>query len=406
MFTLDHFTIESATRHVAATLLPGMMEMGDGLWRKVAATRPSLVPSGHTALKLANAACHATNNMLLHALARSALVDEVGPMTEVILATRALVRNGSSEEEVMAGYRLGATYWCESWAAAVDEHCPDPTLSVRVASHGTSFALGWLEMISRRVSKEYRDEAERLAREGSLARATYIRRLLSDDDFDIRIASRDLGYDLAGRHVALVLSRYDAHDEAALDPVARTLAADVTTLAPLIVRMDIDTTFCWIPVQRAEALPALRARVLIGQGRAASGLEGFRRSHREATEAVRIARLARASAGTVTHFDMVELAALCSNDVDACQAFIAKTLGPLAAEDGEMRKLRTTVEAYFSRNSNFRATAAHLGIHHNTVRYRLERVAILLRRPPEDHRLQLELALHLANRLGPPVEQG
>lgn len=405
MSMLDHFSVESATRHVAATLLPGMMEMGDGLWRRVAAARPALIPSGHTALKLANAACHATNNALLSALARSATVDDIGPMTEVILATRALVRNGSSEEEVKAGYRLGATYWCESWAAAVDEHCPDPTLSVRVASHGTTFSLGWLEMISRRVSEEYRDEAERLTREGSLARAAHVRRLLSGDDLDVRRASRDLGYDVGGRHVALVISRCEGtDDDPALGSIARILAADVTTLAPLIVHIDGDTIFCWIPVQTAEALPPLRARVRIGQGRPASGLEGFRRSHREAAEALRIACLTSARAGTVTHFDTVEIAALCSSDVGACRDFIAGTLGPLAATDDETCKLRATLGAYFAHNSNFRATAVHLGIHHNTVRYRLERVALLLGHRPEEKRLPIEIALHLASRLNSSAE--
>jgi DNA-binding PucR family transcriptional regulator len=101
----------------------------------------------------------------------------------------------------------------------------------------------------------------------------------------------------------------------------------------------------------------------------------------------------------VTHFDDVELAALCSKDVVACQAFIADTLGPLASDSSEIRRLRATLETFFALNSNYRATAARLGVHHNTVRYRLERARALLGRAPEDDRLQLEIALHLASRL-------
>lgn len=405
MTKLDQHSVESATRHVAAILLARLAETSDSVWGRITAARPHLVPSSSAALKLASAAVQATNSAMLQALARSRSIGEMPPMTEVILATRALVQNGLSEQDVLTGYHLGTTYWCENWANAVDEHCPDPSLSVRVASYGTSFALGWLEMISGQVSVEYRDEAERLAREGSLARAAYVRRALMEDDFDVKAGSRDLGYDIAGRHVALVLSRYeDNHNDAPLDSIARALASELTALAPLIVRIDLDTTLCWIPIQDAREAPAPSAPVLIGQGRPASGLDGFRRSHREACEAVRVARLARRPAGTVTHFDEVELAALCSNDVTSCRAFIADTLGSLATDSRGTRQLRATLETFFAFNSNFRATAARLGVHHNTVRYRLERATALLGRAPEDDRLQLELALHLANRLGVSAE--
>jgi DNA-binding PucR family transcriptional regulator len=77
-------------------------------------------------------------------------------------------------------------------------------------------------------------------------------------------------------------------------------------------------------------------------------------------------------------------------------------LGPLGADTDDARRLRETLEAFFEANSNFRATAARLGIHHNTVRYRLEQIERLLDRPIGQQRLHLELALHLAGRLGPP----
>jgi hypothetical protein len=41
-----------------------------------------------------------------------------------------------------------------------------------------------------------------------------------------------------------------------------------------------------------------------------------------------------------------------------------------------------------------------MGLHHNTVRYRLDRAEALLGRPPSEERFKLELALHLTLRLG------
>jgi DNA-binding PucR family transcriptional regulator len=84
----------------------------------------------------------------------------------------------------------------------------------------------------------------------------------------------------------------------------------------------------------------------------------------------------------------------------ACRAFVAEQLGPLGGDTDEACRLRATLEAFFDSNSNFRATAARLGIHHNTVRYRLEQIERLLDRPIGHQRLKLELALHLAGRVG------
>jgi hypothetical protein len=42
-----------------------------------------------------------------------------------------------------------------------------------------------------------------------------------------------------------------------------------------------------------------------------------------------------------------------------------------------------------------------IGVHHNTVRYRLDQTEIGY--PPGEHRLRLELALHLAEHLGAPT---
>ena len=77
----------------------------------------------------------------------------------------------------MRGYQLGTTYWGERWAQALQHHCTDPSLAVGVVSDGTTFLLGWLERVIDRLAAEYRDEAERLTREGSFARAADSRRV-------------------------------------------------------------------------------------------------------------------------------------------------------------------------------------------------------------------------------------
>jgi DNA-binding PucR family transcriptional regulator len=92
---------------------------------------------------------------------------------------------------------------------------------------------------------------------------------------------------------------------------------------------------------------------------------------------------------------------VCSTDPNWCRSFIRDELGRLGADDEAARRARETLEGFFAANSNFRITAARLGIHHNTVRYRLDRAEQLLGRPIAERRLALELALNLARQLRP-----
>jgi len=391
-------SVRTAVRHLAIALLPELHSIGEGTASHIAALMSELSQPG--AFELVRTACHANSKLLLDALSRGLAPEETTPSTEVVLATRAMVQYGIHHDNVMRGYRLGTAYWCRRWGDAVEQHCIDASLAVPVTSYGLTFLLDWLDVASTRLGAEFRDETERQAREGSLAWAAYVRSILASDDLDAREASLRLGYDLGGHHVALVLSHYQSGDHTALDSTAFEIAGAVSRLKPLVVRVDVDTTWCWIPSQAALDLPASRAAILIGQGRPGTGLSGFRRSHHEALEALRVARLAGSPAGSITRFDQVELAALCSNDPAYCRAFVAGALGRLAAQTEEIQKLRATLEAYFKSNCNFRGAAVQLGLHHNTVRYRLDRAADLLGRSPDEDRLQLELALHLASRLG------
>ena len=247
--------------------------------------------------------------------------------TEVIETTRAMVREGIDLDTFMRGYQVGAAYWWELWADAVERHCSDLTLAFQIMNRGTAFLFEWLQMMTDRISAEYYDEAERLARAGSLARLAAVQRTLTDDNVDVVAASQRLGYELRGNHVALVLSREDG-SEAALTGTARALAGMMTSTRPLIVPVDADTVWCWVPADAAHELTKLLAAVRCGQGRPGKGLDGFRRTHREAREALRVAQIAGSPAPTFTRFAHVELAALCSVDPDAVSRLRGKRARP------------------------------------------------------------------------------
>lgn len=349
----------------------------------------------------------ANTSMLLGLLARGVPVDSFTPSPDVVQLTHALVQRGLPLTAVIRGYRLGTHLLVERWADTVQSRGSDDGRSVEVVKAGTSYILDWLDLMTERISEEYRNEDERLVRERSLSRLDAVRAVLSGPDIDVDDATHRLGYRVRGSHIALILraAGNDPDAGASLDKALRQLSSR-TGAAGLSVRVDIRTVWCWLPPQPGaqRPIPPPTAPVLVAIGRPASGIDGFRRSHREALDALRVAEMTDHPLPAVTHYRDVDIAAMCSIVPERCHEFIRIELGELMKDDRTTRRIRETLKEYYAANSNFRATAATLGIHHNTVRYRLEQAEQALGRPVGERRLALELALHLADTIGIPPE--
>ncbi|SLI09190.1 regulator of polyketide synthase expression [Mycobacteroides abscessus subsp. abscessus] len=89
----------------------------------------------------------------------------------------------------------------------------------------------------------------------------------------------------------------------------------------------------------------------------------------------------------------VEIAYLAGVDQHAMWGLIRRELGALAGTDPATVRLRDTLHVYLSRQRSPEATAKALGVHKNTVRYRLQRIEELLGHPVEHRALALETAL-------------
>lgn len=398
--------IRDGVRAVARGLLPELPAIGDAVGDHVLAGEPRFARAG--AEDLARHSCQANSATLLDGLLRGVPVEILGPAEEVVRDMRAFIQRGVSVETVERGYRLGIAYWCTRWTAAVGQHCPDPAIALTVSSTGIEYLLQWIDHVLDRVSEEAREESERLAGEIVFAQVEEVRRILdADADVDLPSVSLRLGYDLDGRHRALVIRQVVPGEGPAPDVVARELAAALTSARPLVVRVDVATAWCWVavPDDVAPSVPAPLGVVVGGHGRVARGLDGFRSSHGEAQEALRVAMLAGRPSPTMTSYEDVAVAALCSGDPAWTRAFVRTQLGPLAADDEDARRFRATLAAFFATGSGYRATAKTLGLHHNTVRHRLAQAEAILGRPLEQDRLALEVAVHLAARFGPAFTQ-
>jgi DNA-binding PucR family transcriptional regulator len=84
-------------------------------------------------------------------------------------------------------------------------------------------------------------------------------------------------------------------------------------------------------------------------------------------------------------------------------AWVAGTLGGLAADDEQHARLRETLLVFLDTGGSYKATAERLVLHKNTVQYRIRRAEESLGHPVGDHRHDVELALRASRWLGSSV---
>ena len=137
----------------------------------------------------------------------------------------------------------------------------------------------------------------------------------------------------------------------------------------------------------------------------AAGVEGFRRSHRQA-QAGRDVALARGEQGStvIAAADAgLAAAALLCHDIDPARGFVAEVLGDLAADNENDARLRHTLRVFLRCDSSYKLAAEELHLHANTVKYRLGRAISRRGRPIAGDRLDVELALLLCDWYGAAV---
>jgi hypothetical protein len=147
---------------------------------------------------------------------------------------------------------------------------------------------------------------------------------------------------------------------------------------------------CWIVVSdpvttSAELAAAMREVTFLAAARASGVVEG---------SVVRADDLARLGAVRLLY----ELWG-----TSLLAAYVDTLVGALIRED-RRGQLRTTLRAYLAYGGSQRLTAEHLGIHRNTLTYRLRQIRALLPVDPDDPATRLSLHLALIASELPPAE--
>jgi hypothetical protein len=251
------------------------------------------------------------------------------------------------------------------------------------------FLFGFVDHVTTELAAVYARERERLVRDSERRKTSLVRDLLGG----LPVAPDQLAYELRSEHLGAIA--WGNEPETAV----RRLAAD-SGLRLLTVGGPGDAVWAWLggrPTIEAQAVRALSATPIppdtcVSLGEPAAGPDGFRVTHRQASEAQRVA-LHRPQ--PITRYDHVALEALALQDAHLARDFAARELGPLAAPDERAATLRDTLRAYFITGQNASAAAAMLGVHERTVSYRLASAGERLGRPIATRRDELALALRV-----------
>ena len=334
--------------------------------------------------------------------------------TSLGAATLAYTQEGAQRgiplTTLIRSYRLGHAAAWEGVTPLIAAHAGDPEQRAIATELCSAWLFAYIDAALCLAEDFYSAERERWVRSTAATRAETIDTILAGEPIDAALASRRLGYELDRQHTA-VIAWLPAQEEgrdthAAMEAAIAAVGDRLGATAPLVHPLGILSIAAWIGTRDAvsprllddvrfdmRAAPGVR----IATGEPGRGIAGFRRSHSEAVHARRVAELAARPAGTVTRYARVGLAAMATGDLDQARTFVHRELHGLADDDDLSTRLTATLRTYLDEQSSRSRTAKRLGIHENTVSYRIRQAEEILGRSVDQRTLELRVALALAN---------
>lgn len=338
------------------------------------------------------------------AIARQDLLHEIGairdgwivpaePPPEVIETAQRTALLDAPVTIPLQAYRAGHRALWGAWRAEIEALHLTDTQRQALLDRGAEFFFDYADRCSGFVVEHYTSHRDELVRDREHRHFLAVRRLLDSETDTLQ----EHAHDLTRHHTAVIVIA--DQPAGALTPLARHFHA-----APLTVSLDDGTRWAWFstikPPNRIEAdtLAQLDPEATFGMGEPGEGVEGFRRTHRQARQALEIALHARLP---YAHYREVALEALSSTDPARVRDFLDHELAPLERGTPTRAPLRETMHAYFQSGQNAAQTARKLGVHERTIAYRLNLIEERLGTPINSRRAELEVALRL-QQLAPP----
>ncbi|WP_183338106.1 helix-turn-helix domain-containing protein [Conexibacter arvalis] len=335
------------------------------------------------------------------------------PPPEAFEMATTILRRGGDPEMISRAYMRGPRWSLTGWLSEIRARVEDPATVLAVYEDFSRRYFDYMELAVDKVIEHYQRERRHWIDSASAHRAEIVRSVLDDrDGADVDAASRTLGFELRRPLVPAVLWSTEqggsvADVLAGLEALATAIARDLGAHRALTAPAGSSTLWTWIGLERPLPMEEVaeivgrrcRERQYVALGTVDGGLPGFRNGHQEAVHAHHVANTGIPGA-KVFRYDELELVSLVAEEHGRMRRFVARTLGGLAEDDPAAARLRETLTVYFAHGANARSAAERLNVHKNTVLYRIRSAEDLLGRSIDERRLELELALKIAQALG------
>ena len=372
--------------------------------------------------ELLGASVEGNVDTVLHALRYDIAVERVEAPTAALEYARRLAQQGMPVNALVRAYRLGQRRVNELVFAELHAiEIPD-SMRVPVIEAITGTLFEYIDWMSQQVVAVYEEERERWLENQNSLRALRVREILAaNKSVDVDAASTTIRYPLRWHHLGLIMWYPDLGTEgdelARLQRFLRELGeAAGADASPLFVAADQSCGWGWLAYRAAatDAGEKVRRFALsrpdspsVAIGMMAGGLEGFRRSHREAAEARAVAIISdRGGTTVITAADPgLSVVARLGGDVAATRDWVATVLGDLATDNDNDARLRETLRVYLACGCSYKLAAEELNLHFNSVKYRVGRAVARRGREIGTDRLDVELALLACHWYGSAVLQ-
>jgi PucR C-terminal helix-turn-helix domain/GGDEF-like domain len=320
---------------------------------------------------------------------------------------RVLARRGSELTVLVAATRYGQAVFWPAVMRAVEQTIDPPAARMRMLGIVFDRFGRYLEAELEQAVAVFQAERDLRMRGADLRRRATIEAVIRGDELNVDSASRALGYELRWLHTGLVLwsSAPGPDGLDVLESFARRIATRLGTRRLLMTPSGSGEVSAWLATDRPPEPGELAGieiapEVCVAIGRPAPGIAGFRRTHDEA-QAARAVALRTEPARPITCYADIEIVSLLTRDQRGADALVARELAGLSGTDANSAKLRRTALAFIQCAGSATAAGRKLGVHTNTVRYRVEQAERRLGRKLVDDGLPLQLALMLSEVVSP-----
>lgn len=217
------------------------------------------------------------------------------------------------------------------------------------------------------------------------------------EDASAYARAQEVGQDLRGRHWMVLTQYRDQPADGALFQAVELAAGSlrwgqltgrhlgmVLLVAGRSVDSGDDVDLPWAEFHRDVSLRLVRSAVEIGVGDACEAPVEVPRSWRQALRAMAVRQAARIPGGVRVYGELgIDRFLPEGTSRREAEVFVRDWLGPVADYDTEHgTELVVTLSSYLDHGGDPVGTAAELGIHRSTLRYRLHRIAQLDLRAP------------------------